>query len=65
MGEMNTTELNLPKATPNILMPLPDYDFDPTLSAERITYRAISPAAMFGERPISKNRRLAPEIAQY
>ena len=29
IGEMNTTELNLPKPTPNILMALPDYDFDP------------------------------------
>ena len=25
----------------------------PTLSAERITFRAISPAAMFGEKPMS------------
>lgn len=40
MGEMNTTELNLLKPTPNILMPLPDYDFDPTLSA---AYRKAPP----------------------
>lgn len=30
MGETNTTGINLARLTPNILIPLPDHDFDPT-----------------------------------
>jgi putative intracellular protease/amidase len=30
MGETNTTGMNLARLTPNILIPLPDHDFDPT-----------------------------------
>jgi putative intracellular protease/amidase len=33
MGETNTTGMNLARLTPNILIPLPDHDFDPTESA--------------------------------
>src|SRR5512141_2392080 len=30
MNEMNTTGLNHARLTPNVLIPLPDHDFDPT-----------------------------------
>ena len=33
MGEMKTINVNARPATPGILMPLPDYDFDPTEAA--------------------------------
>jgi hypothetical protein len=33
MGSMNTTGLNPARLTPNVLMPLPDRDFDPTEAA--------------------------------
>jgi len=33
MGETNPDGMNFARLTPNILMPLPDHDFDPTGAA--------------------------------